>query len=107
MSLVKDTCYKRDNCIPKFPLHLIIHVYITCHITRMNVIILGDFRKVRGHLKSLVYHPSICHKNITWTILSDVLMMEHSYMACVILVIRPFIWYYAVTLTFDLFMPPD
>ena len=44
--------------------------------------------------------PSICHKN--WLISSEVLMIEHWYLACMILVTSPFYWYHAVTLTFDL-----
>ena len=40
-------------------------------------------------------------KTLTWLISSEVLMIEHWYLACMILVTGPFYWYHAVTLTFD------
>ena len=43
-------------------------------------------------------------KTLTWLISSEVLKIEHWYLACMILVTSPFKWYHAVTLTltFDL-----
>ena len=49
--------------------------------------------------------PSVClsvTKTLTWLISSDVLMIEHWYLACMIVVSSPFNWYHAVTLTFEL-----
>ena len=47
--------------------------------------------------------PSVT-KTLTWLISSEVLMIEHWYLACMILVTSPFYWYHVVTLTltFDL-----
>ena len=42
----------------------------------------------------------VCHKNLPWLITSQVLKIEHSYLACRILVTIPFYWYHAMTLTF-------
>ena len=54
-------------------------------------------------------HSSVClslclsvTKTLTWLISSEVLMIEHWYLTCMILVIGPFNWHHAVTLTFDL-----
>ena len=43
-------------------------------------------------------------KTLTWLISFEVLMIEHWYLACMILVTSPFYWYHAMTLTltFDL-----
>ena len=41
-------------------------------------------------------------KTLTLLISSAVLMIEHWYLACIILVTSPFNWHHAVTLTFDL-----
>ena len=46
-------------------------------------------------------HPSVCYK-VTWLIFSEVLKIEHWYLACMILVTSPFNWHHTVTLTFDL-----
>ena len=46
--------------------------------------------------------PSVCHKTLTLLIFSEVLIIEHWYLACTILVTSPFHWHHAVTLTFDL-----
>ena len=66
----------------------------------------------RGDIKS---HSSVCPslclslcpsvtKTLTWLISSEVLKIEHWYLAWIILVTSPFYWYHAVTLTltFDL-----
>ena len=45
---------------------------------------------------------SVCHKN--WLISSEVLMIEHWYLACMILVTSPFYWYHAVTLTLTFYL---
>ena len=56
--------------------------------------------------------PSLCPsvrlsvtKTLTWLISSEVLKIEHWYLACMVLVTNPFNWHHAVTLTltFDLF----
>ena len=59
------------------------------------------FSKSGGHENSFV-HPSVT-KTLTWLISSEVLMIEHWYLACMILLTSPFYWYHAFTLTFDLF----
>ena len=41
-------------------------------------------------------------KTLTWLMSSEVLMIEHWYLACMILVTSPSYWNHAVTLTFDL-----
>ena len=41
-------------------------------------------------------------KTLTWLISFEVLMIEHWYLTCMIIVTSPFYWYHAVTLTFDL-----
>ena len=46
-------------------------------------------------------HPSV-PKTLTWLLSSGILMIEHWYLACIILVTSPFYWYHAVTLTFYL-----
>ena len=49
--------------------------------------------------------PSVClsvTKTLTWLISSELLKIEHWYLACMILVTSPFKWRHAVTLTFDL-----
>ena len=68
----------------------------------------------RGDIKS---HSSVClsvrpsvppsvrlsvTKTLTWLISSEVLKIEHWYLACMILVTSPFKWCRPVTLTFDL-----
>ena len=65
-----------------------------------------------GDIKShspvcLSVRQSVClsvTKTLTWLISSEVLMIEHWYLACTILVTSPFYWYHEVTLTltFDL-----
>ena len=68
-----------------------------------------------GDLKTHSSRPSVCQsvclsvspsvtKTLTWLIPSEVLMIEHWYLACMILVTSPFFWYHVVTLTltFDL-----
>ena len=47
-------------------------------------------------------HPSVCHKTLSWLIPSEVLMIEHWYLACMITVTSPLDWNHVVTLTFDL-----
>ena len=57
----------------------------------------------RGTLKLI--RQSVCPsvtKTLTLLISSEVLMIEHWYLTCMILVTRPFNWHHAVTLTFDL-----
>ena len=49
----------------------------------------------------LSVRPSVT-KTLTLHISSEVLMIEHWYLACMILVTSPFHWHHAVTLTFDL-----
>ena len=51
--------------------------------------------------------PSVClsvsvTKTLTWLISSDVLMIEHWYLACKIFVTSPLHWYHVVTLTLTL-----
>ena len=46
--------------------------------------------------------PLSVTKTLTWLISSEVLMIEHWYLACMILVTGPFNWHHIVTLTFDL-----
>ena len=48
--------------------------------------------------------PLSVTKTLTWLISSEVLMIEHWYLACMILVTGPFNWHHVVTLTltFDL-----
>ena len=41
-------------------------------------------------------------KTLNWLISSEVLMIEHLYLACMLIATNPFYWYRAVTLTFDL-----
>ena len=51
-------------------------------------------------------HPSVrlsVTKTLIWLISSEVLKIEHWYLACMIFVTSPFKWRHAVTLTFDLF----
>ena len=59
-----------------------------------------------GHIKThSSVRLSLClsvTKTLTWLISFEILMIEHWYLACTILVTSPFNWYYAVTLTFDL-----
>ena len=64
-----------------------------------------------GYIKT---HLSIClsvrlsvTKTLTWLISSEVFMIEHWYLACMILVTSPFYWYHAATLTFDLLQEQD
>ena len=52
-------------------------------------------------------HPSVClsvclsvTKTLTWFISSEILMMEHWYLACMILVTSPFNLHHALTLTY-------
>ena len=50
-------------------------------------------------------HSSVClsvTKTLTWLITSEVFMIEHWYLACMIIVTSPFYLYHVVTLTFDL-----
>ena len=54
----------------------------------------------RGILKLI--RPSVT-KTFTWLISSEVLMMVHWYLACMILVSSSSHWHHAVTLTFVLF----
>ena len=62
-----------------------------------------------GNIKT---HSSVClflcpsvrlsvTKTLTWFISSEVLMIEHWYLACMINVTNPFYWYHAVTLTLN------
>ena len=44
---------------------------------------------------------SVCHTNFNLSISSEVLIIKHWYLACMIFVTSPFNWHYAVT--FDLF----
>ena len=53
----------------------------------------------------LSVRPSLClsvTKTLTLPIVSEVLMIEHGYLVCMILVTSPYYWYHTVTLTFDL-----
>ena len=43
-------------------------------------------------------------KTLTWFISSEVLMIEHWYLACMILVTSPLHWYYAVTLSLTFYL---
>ena len=73
------------------------------------VIVVPRFSRKHGDIKS---HSSFCpfvclsvrlsQKLLTWLISSEVLVIEHWYLACMILVTSPFQWYHAVALTFDL-----
>ena len=65
----------------------------------------GDIKShssVRPSLRPSV--PLSVTKTLTWLISSEVLMIEHWYLACMILVTGPFNWHQVVTLTltFDL-----
>ena len=75
----------------------------------MKTLLSPAFRESGGHLKKT--HSSVClsvrpsvTKTLTLLISSEVLMIEHWYLACMILVTSPFNWHHAVTLTltFDL-----
>ena len=96
-----------------FPLcSMIFQLYEPCHAKRaLSVFFIPLVWKVhRGHL---VFGSSVClsvhlsvrlsvTKTLTWLISSEVLMIEHWYLACMILVTSPFYWCNAVTLNFDL-----
>ena len=57
---------------------------------------------IKTHLSVHLSVPLSVTKTLTWLISSEVLTIEHWYLACMILVTSPFNWYHAVTLTFDL-----
>ena len=64
----------------------------------------GTFKRISPSVCQLV-RPSVrlpVTKTLTWLISSEVLMIEHWYLACMILVTSPFYWYHAVTLTLTL-----
>ena len=71
----------------------------------MNIVVPNLSRK-RGTFKLICLSvcPSICQsqKTLNWPISSEVLVIEHWYLACMILVTNPFNWYHVVILTFDL-----
>ena len=81
------------------------------YLSYPSMIFVPAFRESGGILKLIC--PSVCQsvrlsvspsvtKTLTWLISFEVLMIEHWYLACMILVTSPFYWYHAVTLTFDL-----
>ena len=61
---------------------------------QIDILYCPPLSQKHGDLKS---HLSVCP-----LISSEVLKIEHWYLACMILVISPFKWHHAVTLTFDL-----
>ena len=74
-----------------------------------NIYFCPRLSRKRGIFKLI--RPSVCQsvclsvpvtKTLTWLISFELLMIEHLYLACMILVTSPFYWYHAVTLTFDL-----
>ena len=61
------------------------------------------FRESGGHWNSFVrLSVRLSQKTLTWLISFEVLMIEHWYLACMVIVTNPFYWYHAVTLTFNL-----
>ena len=57
---------------------------------------------IKTHWSLCLSVPLSATKTLIWLISSEVLMIEHWYLACMFLVTSPFNWYYAVTLIFDL-----
>ena len=79
------------------------NVYFTGN--KLQFLIASRLLRMRGTLKlicpsvPLSICLSVCHTNFNLLISSEVLMMEHLYLACAIIVTSPFYWYNAVTLT--------
>ena len=91
-------------------IQLLLSAHIGAPVCNLDVFVPRLSRK-RGTLKliCLSVSPSVrpsvrlsVTKTLTWLISSEVLMIEHWYLACMILVTSPFYRYHAMTLTFDL-----
>ena len=64
-----------------------------------------NWREIKTHLSlCLSVHQSVhlSQKTLIWTISSEILIIEYSYWAWLILVTRPYLWCHALMFTFDL-----
>ena len=102
------TNFNHNSCKCTLWIHSYINKYLI-HVFEQAVVILVIVPRLlrkQGTLKlirlsvPLSVRPSVT-KTLTWFISSEVLMIEHWYMACMIIVTSPFYWYHALTLTFD------
>ena len=82
----------------------LIYLYLQLKLfTKINEVdLLSPAFRESEDIKTHSSVPLFVTKTLTWLISSEVLMIEHLYLACMILVTSPFKWHHVVTLTFDL-----
>ena len=63
----------------------------------------ANAENIKTHLFVCPFVRLSVTKTLTWLISSEVLMIKHWYLSCIIFMISPFYWYHAVTLTLTYF----